>query len=75
MFRDSVASFRRMTSAEIRQAKPLRLKVVTVGPNDTIERLAARMPVDRAAERFRVLNGLETGRNISAGDKVKIIVE
>jgi predicted Zn-dependent protease len=75
MFRESVATFRRMTSAEIRQARPLRLKVVTVGPNDTIERLAARMPVDRASERFRVLNGLEPGRNINPGDKVKIIVE
>jgi predicted Zn-dependent protease len=75
LFRDAIATFRRMTSAEIRQAKPLRLKVVTVGPNDTIERLAARMPVDRAAERFRVLNGLEPGRNINPGDKVKIVVE
>jgi predicted Zn-dependent protease len=75
LFRGSVASFRRMSQAEIRQAKPLRLKIVTVGQSDTIERLAARMPVDRAAERFRVLNGIETGRNISPGDKVKIIVE
>jgi predicted Zn-dependent protease len=75
LFRDAIATFRRMTSAEIRQAKPLRLKVVTVGPTDTIERLAARMPVDRAAERFRVLNGLEPGRNINPGDKVKIVVE
>jgi predicted Zn-dependent protease len=75
MFRECVASFRRMTRAEIRQARPLRLKVVTVGPADSIERYAARMPVDRAAERFRVLNGLDPARNISPGDKVKIIVE
>lgn len=75
MFRDSVASFRRMTAAEIKQARPLRLKIVTVGPNDTIASLSGRMPVDRAAERFRVLNGLDAGRNISPGDKVKIIVE
>jgi predicted Zn-dependent protease len=75
MFRECVASFRRMSVSEIKQARPLRLKVVTVGPNDSIERFAARMPVDRAVERFRVLNGLDPARNISPGDKVKIIVE
>jgi predicted Zn-dependent protease len=75
MFRDSVASFRRMTLAEIRAAKPLRLKIVTVGPNDSIDRLANRMPVDHAVERFRVLNGLDASRNINPGDKVKVIVE
>ncbi len=75
VFRESIASFRRMTSAEIRQAKPLRLKIVSVGQNDTIERLASRMPVDRAVERFRVLNGLDPARNINPGDKVKIVVE
>lgn len=75
LFRDTVASFRRMTRAEIRQAKPLRLKIITAGPNDTIASLAERMPVDRAAERLRVLNGLDPARNISPGDKVKIIIE
>ncbi len=75
MFRDCVASFRRMTVAEIKQARPLRLKVVTVGPSDTIEKLAGRMPVDRAVQRFRVINGLDPARNINPGDKVKVIVE
>ena len=41
VFRESVASFRRMTLAEIQAAKPLRLRVVTVAPGDTVERLAA----------------------------------
>jgi predicted Zn-dependent protease len=75
MFRECVASFRRMSAAEIKQAKPLRLKVLTVGPADSIERYASRMPVDQPAERFRILNGLDSSRNISPGDKVKIIVE
>ena len=75
LFRDSVASFRRMTQTEIRQAKPLRLKVITAGPNDTLASLAARLPVDKPVERLRLLNGLDPGRNISPGDKVKIIVE
>ena len=75
-FRESVDSFRRMSLAEIEQAKPLHLKVVTVGPGDTVERLASRMAVtDRAADRFRVLNGLESGEKLRTGEQVKIVVE
>ncbi|HYA07470.1 MAG TPA: M48 family metalloprotease, partial [Xanthobacteraceae bacterium] len=59
-FRESVGTFRRMTLAEIEEAKPLRLRIVTVAPGDTVEKLAGKMAVaDRAVERFRVLNGLE----------------
>jgi predicted Zn-dependent protease len=75
-FRESIGTFRRMSLAEIEQAKPLHLKVVTVGPGDTVERLASRMAVpDRAAERFRVLNGLEPGDKLKSGGEVKIVVE
>jgi predicted Zn-dependent protease len=76
VFRESVGTFRRMSLAEIEQAKPLRLKVVTVGPGDTVEKLAGRMAVaDRAAERFRVLNGLDPGDQPRPGSEVKIVVE
>ena len=76
VFRDSIHSFRRMTLSEIRLAKPHRIKVVTVGPHDTVERLARRMAVaDRQAERFRVLNGLAANDRVRAGDVVKIVVE
>jgi predicted Zn-dependent protease len=76
IFRESVGTFRRMSLAEIEQAKPLRLKVITVGPGDTVERLASRMAVtDRAVERFRVLNGLEPGDRPKVGSEVKIVVE
>ncbi len=62
-FRDSVGSFRRMSIAESKAARPLRLRVVTVGNGDTVEQLASRMAVvDRKLERFRILNGLEAGR-------------
>ena len=67
-FRDSINSFRRMTLAEIRLAKPHRIQVVTVGPSDTVERLARRMAVsDRHVERFRVLNGLDRRRQAQGG--------
>ncbi len=76
IFRESVGTFRRLTLAEIKQAKPLRLQVVTVGPGDTVEKLAGRMVVpDHQAERFRVLNGLGTGDKPKPGTEVKIVVE
>lgn len=75
-FRNSVQTFRRLQLAEIQAARPLRLAIATVGPGDTIERLAQRMAVpDRALERFRIINGLEQGQKLAPGDKVKIVVE
>jgi len=75
-FRDAVASFRRMSVAEARAARPLRLKVVTVTARDNFERLAARMAyADRQVERFRVLNGLDATDKLKPGDLVKIVVE
>jgi predicted Zn-dependent protease len=76
LFRQSVDTFRRMTLVEIQHARPLHLKVVQVGPQDTVEKLAARMAVpDRQLERFRVLNGLDTGQRLQPGSEVKIVVE
>jgi predicted Zn-dependent protease len=76
VFRESIGTFRRMSLAEIEEAKPLRLQVVTVGPSDTVERLATRMAVaDRQVERFRVLNGLDPGDRLKSGSEVKIVVE
>jgi predicted Zn-dependent protease len=75
-FRESVNTFRRMTLAESQAAKPFRLKVVTVAPGETVERLAARMAhVDRTVERFRILNGLGPREGVNPGDQVKIVVE
>jgi predicted Zn-dependent protease len=75
-FRESVGTFRRMTLAEMKAAKPLHLKVVSVAEGDTVEKLASRMVVpDRAVERFRVLNGLGPTDRLTVGDAVKIVVE
>jgi predicted Zn-dependent protease len=76
VFRQSVESFRRMSLTEIEGAKPLRLKVVSVAPGDTVEKFATQMAVvDRPAERFRVLNGLAASEQVKAGDQVKIVIE
>jgi predicted Zn-dependent protease len=75
-FRETVATFRRMSLAEIAQAKPARLKIVEVAPGDTVEKLANRMAVaDHAVERFRVLNGLEPDDRLKPGSEVKIVVD
>jgi predicted Zn-dependent protease len=75
-FRESIESFRRLTVAEMSAAKPFRLKVVTVAPGDTIERLAGHMAiVDKPLERFLIINGLEAGEALRPGDKVKVVVE
>jgi predicted Zn-dependent protease len=75
-FRDSINTFRRMTLAETKSARPLRIRVVTVRSGDTVERLGRRMGGgDRAIERFRVLNGLSANDTLKPGDLVKIVVE
>lgn len=74
--RETVNSFRRLTLEEIQAARPLRLKVITVQPGDTVESLSHRMAgVDRPAERFRILNGLEAHAQVKVRDKVKIVVD
>jgi predicted Zn-dependent protease len=75
-FRESVETFRRLSLSEMTTAKPLRIKIVTVQPGDTAERLASHMATtDRPLERFLIINGLENGDSLKPGDKVKIVVE
>ncbi|MBI3705873.1 MAG: Zn-dependent protease, partial [Rhizobiales bacterium] len=75
-FRESVSTFRRMSLKETEQVRPLRIKIVTVGAHDTVEKLARRMAsTDHALDRFRVLNGLGPGERLKPGEKVKIVVE
>jgi predicted Zn-dependent protease len=75
-FRETVNTFRRLTLAEIQAARPLRIKILTVQPGDTVESLALRMQgVDRPLERFRVLNGLDARATVKPRDRVKIVVD
>lgn len=68
-------SMRRITANEAAQVIPRVIDVVTVGPRDTVQSLAARMAyTDAQEQRFRVLNGLSSGQGVTAGQKVKIVV-
>lgn len=75
-FRETVNSFRRLTLAEVQAARPLRIKVITVQPGDTVESLSHRMQgVDRPQDRFRILNGLEARASVKPRERVKIVVD
>ncbi|MFP5077471.1 M48 family metalloprotease [Rhizobium sp. YIM 134829] len=70
------ASFRRMTPQEVASLKPLRIRVVTVGANDTAATLSARMMgTDRKLDLFRLINDLQIATPLRTGDRVKIIAE
>ncbi|WP_202334265.1 M48 family metalloprotease [Mesorhizobium sp. L-8-3] len=69
-------SFKLLTPAEKAALKPLRIRIVTVRPGDTVGSLAASMVgVDRKLDLFRVLNALGPGASVSAGQKVKIVTD
>jgi predicted Zn-dependent protease len=70
------ASFRRITPQEAASLKPLRVRVLTVGANDNIGTLSARMMgTDRKLELFRLINALTPTSTVAPGSKVKIISE
>jgi predicted Zn-dependent protease len=76
IFREAVGTFRRMTLSEIQSTRPLRLKVVSAQPGDTVDKIAAHMAVaDHPLERFLVLNGLQSGQTLKPGEQVKVVVE
>jgi predicted Zn-dependent protease len=75
-FRRTTYSFRKLSDSEAANAKPLHIRVVTVGAGDTVDSLARRMQFDTAqASRFRVLNGLQPNDTLRPGDRVKIIAD
>jgi predicted Zn-dependent protease len=74
--RRTTYSFRLLSAAEAAEIKPLRLKIVRAAAGDTVTSLARRMPFEEfAEERFRVLNGLMPGQEVTPGQQVKIVVE
>ena len=72
-FRRTLDSIRRISEAEIAALSRLRVRIVTAGPGDTLETLAARMQVDKPVETFRTLNGLFDNTRITPGTRYKIV--
>ncbi|MEO9336406.1 M48 family metalloprotease [Mesorhizobium sp. SB112] len=74
--RSVAGTFRVLNASEKAALKPLRIRVVTVQPGQTIGSLSASMVgVDRKLDLFRVLNAMSPGATVSAGDKVKIVTD
>lgn len=75
-FRATVQSFRKLTTAQVKQLKPLQVQIVTVRRGHTVHMLARRMAVaGNKVARFRVLNGLGPEDKVTPGQRVKIVVK
>ncbi len=73
-FGASANSLRQISAAEAAGFKPRRIKVVQVQAGDTIDSLAAKMQVDEAkVDWFKVINRLDQGQPLQAGQLVKIV--
>ncbi|MEM9147975.1 MAG: M48 family metalloprotease [Pseudomonadota bacterium] len=72
--RAAARSFDPLSAAEAAEIKAPRLRIVSVGPGDTVEALTARMAVDqRAQDRFRLINDLGSDDVLRPGQRVKLI--
>ena len=68
-------SFRQLGAADLRGVEARRIEVVTVRAGDTVESLGRRMAGERyPVDAFRVLNGLQPGEPLRAGQQVKIVM-
>lgn len=73
--RSAADSFRRLSTAEAGELRPQRIRLVTVQPGDTIDSFVRQMQVDELPrEHFMTLNGLNRGRELRPGERVKIVV-
>ncbi|CAA7619262.1 putative Zn-dependent protease [Candidatus Terasakiella magnetica] len=73
--RRATYSFHRLDDAEKAKIRPLRIKIITVKPGDTVDSLAERLPFEQhKLERFRVLNGLGATEGVKIGQKVKTVI-
>jgi len=75
-FLASIASFRRLSTEEVHDVRPLRIAVAVAGPGDTAETMAQKMTTpNRPLEYFMLLNGLDAQTPITSGEHYKIVTE
>jgi predicted Zn-dependent protease len=73
-FEASLRSLRRLSAGEAAALRPLRLRLVPVREGDTVETLARQMEgVEDPRGLFALLNGLDRGRELRPGDRVKVV--
>jgi len=72
--RRTTYSLRPPTRAELRKAKPWRVRVVEIGPGVTTADMIATMAMDdMKAEWFQALNNIKPGDTLTQGSKIKVI--
>jgi len=72
--RDTTYSFRRMDDAEAAAVKPLRIIIAQARAGDSVESLSRSLPYGRFnAAWFRLLNDLQPGQDVTAGQMVKVV--
>jgi len=77
-FRETLETFRPLSRSEIAKYKPLSLEVVKVGNSDTQAGFGRRMGGVESADQlafFRIMNGLTSEDELTAGDLVKVVTE
>ncbi len=75
-FRASLESFHLINAQDSALAAARNIKIVTVGSADTSDAMAARMAfLPHALDQFLILNGLERGVPLVAGQRYKMVAE
>lgn len=73
--KETTYSFRSMTASEKNSVKPKKLIVLEARPGATVQSMAARMAVDgNKEEHFLVLNGMDRGDRVIAGQPYKVVI-
>jgi predicted Zn-dependent protease len=73
-FRRTTWSFRRISEAEAKAIKPLKIRVVPVKDGDTMLNLASRMPLGKFSRQwFETMNRNALGRGLATGSDVKTV--
>jgi predicted Zn-dependent protease len=75
-FRRATYSFRQISEAEGKAIRPLRIKIIKIAPDDTLKKLANRMPFEAfRLERLCILNGLTLDQKLMPGRSIKMVVK
>ena len=75
-FRNTTYSFRKMTAAEIKNAKPYRIRLYQVQDGDTPASLAGMFAIDEyQKEWMEVLNSITPETSVPTGTLIKIVTE
>ena len=75
-FQETVMGFRKLSNAEAAKLKPLRIRIVKAGQNDTVQTMANRMAYRTyKIDRFKFINSIEENEAIVPGRRYKIVAE